>query len=99
MDKIHTSWRRDSALRGCRRKPHTDVADCTARPLQHRKHGRGQPFTDTAPAFSSKPISRDNLWGCYGGRRQRLVRDDQRLEEHVQGVVKELVNAETVDVF
>ena len=39
------------------------------------------------------------LWCCYGGRRQRLVRDDQRLEEHVQGVVKELVNAETVDVF
>ena len=39
------------------------------------------------------------LWGCYGGRRQRLVRDDQRLEEHVQGVVKELVNAETVNVL
>ena len=39
------------------------------------------------------------LWGCYGGRRQRLVRDDQRLEEHVQGVVKELVNVETVNVL
>ena len=36
---------------------------------------------------------------CYGGRRQRLVRDDQRLEEHVQGVVKELVNAETINVL
>ena len=39
------------------------------------------------------------LWCCYGGRRQRLVRDDQRLEEHVQGLVKELVNAETVNVL
>ena len=39
------------------------------------------------------------LWCCYGGRRQRLVRDDQRLEEHVQGVVKELVNAETINVL